>query len=229
MKLLLVEDEERVARMLARGLGEEGHQVDVVGTGLSARDQGLAVPYDAVVLDWSLPDLDGVSVLREWRARGLRTPVLLLTARGSTGEKVIGLRAGADDYLVKPFAFDELLARLEALHRRGGATDAFVLGPATLDARRRALVLGAKAEPLTAREFALFSELASHAGEVLSRSKLVQTVWGADFDGNTNVVDVYVGYLRTKIDRLGVAGLEIQAVRGVGYRLAVPPPPGPRA
>jgi two-component system, OmpR family, response regulator len=222
MKLLLVEDEERVARMLARGLGEEGHQVDVVGTGLQARDQGLAVPYDVVLLDWSLPDLDGVSVLREWRSRGLRTPVLLLTARGSTGEKVTGLRAGADDYLVKPFAFDELLARVEALHRRGGASDAFVLGAATLDARRRALVLGAKAEPLTAREFALLSELASHAGEVLSRSKLVQTVWGPTFDGNTNVVDVYVGYLRTKIDRLAVAGLEIQAVRGVGYRLVVP-------
>jgi two-component system, OmpR family, response regulator len=222
MKLLLVEDEERVARMLARGLGEEGHQVDVVGTGLQARDQGLAVPYDVVLLDWSLPDLDGVSVLREWRSRGLRTPVLLLTARGSTGEKVTGLRAGADDYLVKPFAFDELLARVEALHRRGGASDAFVLGAATLDARRRALVLGAKAEPLTAREFALLSELASHAGEVLSRSKLVQTVWGPTFDGNTNVVDVYVGYLRTKMDRLAVAGLEIQAVRGVGYRLVVP-------
>jgi two-component system, OmpR family, response regulator len=222
MKLLLVEDEERVARMLARGLGEEGHQVDVVGTGLQARDQALAVPYDVVLLDWSLPDLDGVSVLREWRSRGLRTPVLLLTARGSTGEKVTGLRAGADDYLVKPFAFDELLARVEALHRRGGASDAFVLGAATLDARRRAIVLGAKAEPLTAREFALLSELASHAGEVLSRSKLVMTVWGPDFDGNTNVVDVYVGYLRTKMDRLAVAGLEIQAVRGVGYRLVVP-------
>jgi two-component system, OmpR family, response regulator len=123
---------------------------------------------------------------------------------------------------VKPFAFDELLARVEALHRRGGASDAFVLGAATLDARRRAIVLGAKAEPLTAREFALLSELASHAGEVLSRSKLVQTVWGPDFDGNTNVVDVYVGYLRTKMDRLAVAGLEIQAVRGVGYRLVVP-------
>jgi two-component system, OmpR family, response regulator len=226
MKLLLVEDEERVARMLARGLGEEGHQVDVVGTGLQARDQALAVPYDVVLLDWSLPDLDGVSVLREWRSRGLRTPVLLLTARGSTGEKVTGLRAGADDYLVKPFAFDELLARVEALHRRGGASDAFVLGAATLDARRRAIVLGAKAEPLTAREFALLSELASHAGEVLSRSKLVQTVWGPDFDGNTNVVDVYVGYLRTKLDRLGVVGLEIQAVRGVGYRLVVPSPAG---
>lgn len=222
MRLLLVEDEERVARMLARGLSEEGHVVDVCSSGLQARDQGLAVGYDVVLLDWSLPDLDGVSVLRDWRARGLRTPVLLLTARGSTGEKVTGLRAGADDYLVKPFAFDELLARVEALHRRGGGNDVAQLGPVTLDARRRAITLGAAAESLTAREYALLAELASHQGEVLSRSKLIQTVWGAGFDGNANVVDVYVGYVRTKLERLGAAGVRIEAVRGVGYRLVVP-------
>jgi two-component system, OmpR family, response regulator len=223
MRLLLVEDEERVARILARGLSEEGHQVDVCASGLQARDQGLSVPYDVVLLDWSLPDLDGLSVLRAWRARGVRTPVLLLTARGSTGEKVTGLRAGADDYLVKPFAFDELLARLEALHRRGGAGhDATRLGPATLDARRRALVLGPASESLTAREFALLSELASHSGDVLSRSRLIHAVWGHDFDGNANVVDVYVGYLRTKLERLGTPGVRIESVRGVGYRLVVP-------
>jgi DNA-binding response OmpR family regulator len=222
MKLLLVEDEARVARTLARGLGEEGHQVDVCATGQSALEQGQAIDYDVVLLDWSLPDLDGVSVLRAWRETGLRTPVLLLTARGSTGEKVTGLRAGADDYLVKPFAFDELLARLEALHRRNGAEEPALLGLARLDPRRRALVRGGLAEPLTPREYALLAELSSRRGDVLSRSRLLDAVWGSDFQGNQNVVDVYVGYLRAKLERIGAAGVELQAVRGVGYRLVVP-------
>jgi len=220
MRLLLVEDEERVAAMLSRGLGEEGHAVDHVATGLAAREQGLTTSYDVILLDWALPDLDGVSVLREWRQRGLRTPVLLLTARGATGEKVTGLRAGADDYLVKPFAFDELLARLEALHRRGGG-DTQRLGDLFLDARRRVLMKEDRSEPLTAREYGLLSELAARAGQAVSRAELIQAVWGAGFDGNPNVVDVYVGYLRTKLDRLG-AEVRIESVRGVGYRLALP-------
>ncbi|MGC4000508.1 MAG: response regulator transcription factor [Anaeromyxobacter sp.] len=222
MKLLLVEDEERVAQVLSRGLTEEGHQVDAVGLGLSARDQALSIAYDVILLDWALPDMDGVSVLREWRQRGLRTPVLLLTARGATGEKVTGLRAGADDYLVKPFDFDELLARIEALHRRGSGHGAATLGPIALDPRRRALVKGAVSEALTAREYGLLSELASHAGEVLSRSKLIQAVWGTGFEGNPNVVDVYVGYVRTKLERIGAGEVRIESVRGVGYRLVVP-------
>jgi DNA-binding response OmpR family regulator len=222
MKLLLVEDEVRVARTLARGLGEEGHQVDLCATGQAALEQGQAIDYDVVLLDWSLPDLDGVSVLRAWREAGLRTPVLLLTARGSTGEKVTGLRAGADDYLVKPFAFEELLARLEALHRRNGAEEPAALGPARLDPRRRALVRGGLSETLTPREYSLLAELSSHRGDVLSRSRLLETVWGTDFLGNQNVVDVYVGYLRAKLERIGATGVELQAVRGVGYRLVVP-------
>jgi DNA-binding response OmpR family regulator len=226
MKLLLVEDEVRFSEMLVRGLSEEGHQVDSLASGLAAREQALSVPYDVILLDWSLPDLDGVSVLREWRRRGLRTPVLLLTARGSTGEKVTGLRAGADDYLVKPFDFDELIARVEALHRRGGASDATSIGEATLDPRRRALLLGAKAEPLTAREYALLADLAAHAGEVRSRTRLIHAVWGQDFEGHANVVDVYVGYLRTKLERLAVPGVQIETVRGVGYRLLVGPASG---
>jgi DNA-binding response OmpR family regulator len=222
MKLLLVEDEDRVATVLSRGLGEEGYQVDRVATGVAARDQALTIAYDVILLDWALPDLDGVSVLREWRSRGLRTPVLLLTARGATGEKVTGLRAGADDYLVKPFAFDELLARIEALHRRGGGHDATALGSAILDPRRRALVRGAISESLTAREFGLLTELVSHAGEVLSRSRLIQAVWGTGFEGNPNVVDVYVGYVRTKLERVGAVDVRIESVRGVGYRLVLP-------
>jgi DNA-binding response OmpR family regulator len=127
---------------------------------------------------------------------------------------------------VKPFDFDELLARIEALHRRGGATDVSALGQVTLDARRRALVTGAHSETLTAREYGLVAELARHAGEVLSRTRLIETVWGQEFEGNSNVVDVYVGYLRTKLERLGATGVRIESVRGVGYRLVVPPAGG---
>ncbi len=226
MKLLLVEDEARMTRMLTRGLGEEGHRVDACPTGSAARVQALDVAYDVILLDWSLPDVDGVTVLRDWRARGLRTPVLVLTARGSTGEKVTALRAGADDYVVKPFDFAELLARIEALHRRGGAGDAARLGPLALDPRRRALVVGARTEPLTPREYELLSELAAHQGEVISRTRLLDAVWGTGFAGNANVVDVYVGYLRAKLERLAPGEVHIEAVRGIGYRLVVRAPEG---
>lgn len=220
VKLLLVEDEAQMARLLQRGLSEEGHQVDVCARGEDALTQAANVSYDAIVLDWSLPDLDGVSVLRQWRESGLSTPVLMLTARGSTGEKVTGLRAGADDYLVKPFDFEELLARLEALARRGAGTNASAqLGSVSLDAKRRCLARSGTEVTLTAREFALANELWSHAGDVLSRSRLLSSVWGTDFDGLPNVVDVYVGYLRAKLTELGAEDIEIAAVRGIGYRL----------
>lgn len=220
MKLLLCEDEEKMARLLRRGLGEEGHQVDVCCTGAEALEQALVIAYDVMLLDWMLPDIDGVALLRAWRQRGLRTPVLMLTARGTTGEKVIGLRAGADDYLVKPFDFEELLARLEALHRRGGAHEPVAkVGSLVLDARRRVLRRGEQEKPLTAREFALLSELAGHGGEVLARSRLLHTIWGADFDGPPNIVDVYIGYLRAKFEQLGATDVTIRAVRGIGYRL----------
>jgi two-component system OmpR family response regulator len=211
-----------VTRALSRGLAEEGHQVDVCATGGEARTQAVDIAYDVILLDWSLPDVDGVTVLRDWRSRGLRTPVLLLTARGSTGEKVTGLRSGADDYLVKPFEFQELLARIEALSRRSGAEAPARIGPLKLDPRRRALLRDERSETLTPREYALLSELASHRGEVLSRTRLLEAVWGTDFGGNANVVDVYVGYVRGKIERLGADGVRIEAVRGVGYRLVAP-------
>jgi DNA-binding response OmpR family regulator len=219
VKLLLVEDEAPMARLLQRGLSEEGHQIDVCARGEAALRQAAEIAYDVVLLDWSLPDMDGVSVLRQWREQGLTTPVLMLTARGSTGEKVTGLRAGADDYLVKPFDFDELLARLEALARRGtGAQANPSLGGVTLDVRKRLLVRGDRSAELTAREFALASELWSHAGDVLSRSRLLSAVWGSDFDGLPNVVDVYVGYLRDKLEQIGATRVEIAAIRGIGYR-----------
>jgi DNA-binding response OmpR family regulator len=211
-----------MTRVLSRGLAEEGHQVDVCATGAEARTQALDIAYDVILLDWSLPDMDGVTVLRDWRSRGLRTPVLLLTARGSTGEKVTGLRSGADDYLVKPFEFQELLARIEALSRRAGADQGATFGGITLDPRRRVLVRDDRSEPLTPREYALLSELATHRGEVLSRSRILEAVWGTGFAGNANVVDVYVGYVRAKIERLGPEGVRIESVRGVGYRLVAP-------
>lgn len=224
MRLLLVEDEEKLGRLLARGLGEEGHSVDRCKDGEEAAEQGLALPYDVIVLDWSLPGRDGVEILRHWRERGLRTPVLMLTARGTVAEKVTTLRAGADDHLVKPFAFEELLARIEALHRRGGAgTGLIALGTARLDPRQRAVAVGEKSEPLTAREFSLLEELASRKGEVLTRTHLLSKVWGLDFDGAPNVVDVYVGYLRNKLRTAGAERVRIESVRGVGYRLVEDP------
>jgi len=222
VKLLLIEDEEKMARLLQRGLTEAGHRVDVCGRGEDALEQALNIAYDVVLLDWNLPDLDGLAVLRRWRERGLRTPVVMLTARGTVGEKVMGLRAGADDYLVKPFAFEELLARLEALHRRDDAQGlASKVGPLVLDARRRVIRHGEHEQVLTGREFTLFSELASHAGEVLARSTLLGHVWGESFDGPPNIVDVYVGYLRGKLKKLQVEAVSIQVVRGVGFRLVV--------
>lgn len=215
-----------MARMLQRGLAEEGHQVDVCASGEAALQQALDVPYDAVVLDWGLPDMDGVSVLRAWRARGLSAPVMLLTARGSTGEKVTGLRAGADDYLVKPFDFDELLARLEVMQRRSGSGEQVVsqqLGDLTLDVRRRVLRRGEQEVSLTGREFALLTELQALGGDSATRSRLLLKVWGGDFEGTGNVVDVYVGYLRAKLERLGTTRVKVEAVRGVGYRLVVAP------
>jgi DNA-binding response OmpR family regulator len=222
VKILIVEDEESIGRAIVRGLVEEGHQADLVTRGETAKAQAEDIGYDAIVLDWALPDLDGLSVLRAWRERGLTVPVLMLTARGTTKERVAGLRTGADDYLVKPFDFAELLARLEALHRRtSGQLESAKLGSVELDGRRRTLKRARDEATLTPREFALAKELFSHAGEVLSRTHLLTSVWGTDFEGDANVLDVYVGYLRKKLERVGADDVVLKAVRGVGFRLAV--------
>jgi DNA-binding response OmpR family regulator len=224
MKLLVIEDEPRMGELLVRGLGEEGHRVDLCTTAAEARRRVELVEYEVIVLDWGLPDGDGVNLLQGWRAAGLATPVLMLTARGSSGEKVLGLRTGADDYLVKPFDFDELVARLEALHRRhqGGALDAVQLGDLQFFRRSRLLTRGAVQVELTAREYQLLSALLEHLGDAVTRAELLARVWGPDFDGEPNVLEVYIGYLRSKIEQLATEQVRISTVRGVGYRLHTP-------
>jgi two-component system, OmpR family, response regulator len=225
MRVLVVEDEPRMARLIRQGLAEEGHQVDLCGGAVQAVEQAQQVAYDVVVLDWGLPDGDGVSVVRELRQRGCTSPVLMLTARGSTGEKVTGLRAGADDYLVKPFDFDELLARLDVLCRRVAAAPLEAqVGDLTVVSRRRVLVRGEVEVALTGREFSLFEALSREAGDAVSRTRLLSQVWGSEFEGTGNVLDVYVGYLRTKLGRLGSRRVTLESVRGIGYRLQVGPP-----
>lgn len=222
MRILLVEDEVRLARALVRGLREEGHQVDLCDTAEQADLQLKELAYDVVVLDWMLPDQDGLSLLRAWRGRGEGTPVLMLTARGSVEERVTGLRAGADDYLPKPFDFEELTARLEALHRRGSdAASSRRAGDVTLDVRTRSLAREGRVVELTAREYALCERFFAHPGEVQTRTELLQSVWGSTFAGEPNVVDVYVGYLRRKLEAVGDHRVAIRAVRGVGFRLVV--------
>ncbi|MBZ5712092.1 response regulator transcription factor [Nannocystis pusilla] len=220
MRLLVVEDDERLLQLLQRGLGEEGHLVDACTTSSDALGQAQTIAYDVVLLDWMLPDGDGLSLLRAWRSRGVDTPVLMLTARGTVGERVLGLRTGADDYLVKPFDFSELLARIEVLaRRRGGEVIQLRAGDVSLDTRQRALVRGDREVALTAREFALCALLFRRVGEVLTRSELLAAVWGPNFDGEPNVLDVYVGYLRQKLAQLGDDVPTIRAQRGVGFRL----------
>jgi two-component system OmpR family response regulator len=221
MRLLVVEDEEKLAQLLARGLREEGHAVDVSGRGEDALWMARAVPYDAIVLDVMLPGLDGLATCRTLRAEELWTPVLLLTARDSVESRVEGLDAGADDYLVKPFSFEELLARLRALTRRVPVERPAVLTAAGIrldPAARKAWSDEVELE-LSAKEFALLEAFVRRPGQVLSRVQLLEAAWDSAFESRSNVVDVYVRYLREKIDRpFGRASLE--TVRGQGYRLA---------
>ena len=221
MRLLVVEDEERLANLLARGLREEGHAVDVSGRGEDALWMARAVSYDAIVLYVMLPGLDGLATCRTLRAEELWTPVLLLTARDSIESRVEGLDAGADDYLVKPFSFEELLARLRALTRRMPVERPAVLTAAgiRLDPAARKAWRGAVEIELSSKEFALLEAFVRRPGQVLSRVQLLEAAWDAAFESRSNVVDVYVRYLREKVDRpFGYASIE--TVRGQGYRLA---------
>ncbi len=220
MKVLLVEDEEQVARVVSRFLRERGHEVEWASSGGAAVERGRGGGFDVAILDWMMPDLEGIAVLRLWRSAGLRFPVLMLTGRDETQAKVEGLRAGADDYLTKPFEFEELLARLEALYRRAAPDVPFTAGPATVDPHRRTVSVGERSQKLTDREMGLLVELARSLGSPVSRAALLATVWRGE-PVNPNVVDVYVGYLRGKLADLGTPGLAIEAVRKVGFKLEV--------
>jgi len=223
MRILLVEDELKMARAVRRGLEEEGYAVDAVSDGEDALHRALHEDYDAIVLDVMLPGRDGFAVCRELRTKGRWAPVVMLTARDGVEDRIRGLDAGADDYLVKPFSFGELLARLRALVRRGVTerpttmrTDDVVLDPATHTVTR-------DGEPieLTAREFALLEFLMRRSGEVVGRSRILEHVWDVNYEGFSNVVDVYVGYVRKKLE-VPFDRPFIRTVRGVGYGVGLP-------
>ena len=220
MQVLVVEDERRLADLIARGLREAGHTVDVRHTGSDALLAATTGGYDSVVLDWMLPGLDGLTVCRRLRERGNRVPVLILTARGQVPDRVAGLDAGADDYLPKPFSFDELLARLRALHRR--TTDAAAAelraGDLVLDpARRRVFRADAEIE-LPAREFDILHLFMARAGQCLTRYQILDEVWDGETDLRSNVIDVYIASLRVKVDK-PFGRHAIETLRGAGYRL----------
>lgn len=215
-----MEDEPKLGQLLVRGLGEEGHPADLAATGEDALWMARAAPYDVIVLDVMLPGIDGFAACRELRTQGVWTPVLMLTARDAIEDRIEGLDTGADDYLVKPFAFTELLARLRALARRAPAERPTELraGDLRLDPATHRAWRGETELDLTAKEFVLFEVFMRRAGETLSRVQLLDAAWDIAFESHSNVVDVYVRYLREKIDRpFGRHSLE--TVRGVGYRL----------
>jgi len=220
VRVLVVEDALKVSGILKRGLEEEGFAVDVVASGEDAVWIGKENDYDAVVLDVMLPDVDGFEVCRRLRREGRWFPVLMLTARDAVEDRVRGLDVGADDYLTKPFAFPELVARVRALMRRGAHPRPSILGVGdlTLDPATREVRRGDRGIALTVKEFALLEYFMRHPDEVLSRTRLVEHVWDFAFDGDPHVVNVYVGYLRDKIDRPFGRG-SLQTVRGAGYRL----------
>ncbi len=221
MRILVVEDEARLARLIAGVLGEEDYVVETVGDGRTALARALAEPFDLLIVDWMLPDLDGIDVIRRLRGAEVNVPVLMLTARDQIEDRVEGLDAGADDYLPKPFALPELLARVRALTRRprGEAGDGGTeirAGDITLDPVRHVVRRGDERIDLTAKEFALLAALMQRPGQVFSRSVLLDTVWGVPGEVSTSVVELYVSYLRRKLDRQGEPS-RIRTVRGVGY------------
>jgi len=222
MRLLVVEDEKKVAGFISKGLEEEGYVVDIAFNGEEGLSLALQREYQVIVLDINLPGLDGLSVLKRLREKKVTTPVLLLTVRATIEDKVLGLDQGADDYLAKPFAFQELVARIRALARRSADTEPTELRIAdlVLDRITRTAQRGQEQIELTAREYALLAYFMRNQGRVLSRTRIAENVWGYDFDTETNVIDVYVNYLRNKIDADREEKL-IHTVRGIGYVMKV--------
>jgi DNA-binding response OmpR family regulator len=223
MRVLVVEDSRRLAGIIRRGLLEEGYAVDNAYDGEEAQYMAETTPFDLIILDIMLPKKDGLAVCRDLRGKGVNTPILMLTAKDTVEDRVTGLDTGADDYLVKPFAFSELLARLRALLRREvlPRTQKFQVGELTLDPQSREVWRDDDHLELTAKEFAILEYFMRRPNAVVTRTMLGESVWDYEFDGLSNIIDVYVRRLRKKIDREGRPSL-IQTVRGAGYRLRVP-------
>jgi two-component system, OmpR family, response regulator len=222
MKILVVEDEKVLGKALHRGITDAGHECHWLTSGREGLQAIRSLPFDAIVLDLLLPDLHGLEVLRDARAAGVRTPVLILTALGSVEDRVSGLEEGADDYLTKPFAFPELLARLQALARRSSPRPQTTLavGPLQLDLTNRRATRGEQEVDVSPTEFSLLSFLMRNAGEVVTRKMLNEHLWGEDWGGMTNAIEVHINRLRRKIDR-GHERPLIHTVRGQGYVLRV--------
>ncbi len=221
MRVLVVEDEPTIAAQLAEALGTAGYVVDLAENGVDGHFQGSDEnqPFDAVVLDLGLPRMDGLTVLKKWRAAGRGMPVLILTARDNWHEKVAGIDAGADDYLTKPFHMEELLARVRALIRRAGghASAELVCGEVVLDTRYSRVTVGGQTLTLTSHEYRVLDYLMHHPGQIVSRSDLIEHIYAQDFDRDSNTVEVFIARLRKKLPE-GV----IETVRGLGYRLVAP-------
>jgi DNA-binding response OmpR family regulator len=216
VRVLVLEDDQKLARFLARVLAEEGVTADLCATGVDAITQAQACSYDLVVLDWMVPESDGLTVCRELRRGGCTASIMMLTARGETRERVLGLEAGADDYLVKPFEVDEFVARVRALFRRATGFTAVRCGDLEIDRVARLAKVAGAPMSLTNREYALLMHLVHRADRIVKRSDLLSQVWGMSFDPGSNIVEVHVSRLR---DKLGDRAWMIEAVRGVGYRL----------
>ncbi|MEO8391377.1 MAG: response regulator transcription factor [Chloroflexota bacterium] len=221
MRILVVEDEKRMAALIRQGLEEDGYAVDVVGSGAEVFDWVENAPYDIVLLDIMLPGVDGLTVCRRLRAKGYTMPVLILTARDTLSDKVAGLDSGADDYLVKPFAIQELTARLRALARREAPskTAEWVVGDLALDPATKRARRGDRLIELTAKEYSLLETLMRHPNQVLTRAQIIEHVWDIDFDAESKLIEVYIHALRQKIDE-GCDEKLIQTVRGLGYRIS---------
>lgn len=220
MNVLVVEDDPVIGKSLSKGLTEAGHRCVWVKTGQNGLEQGLSQRFDAIVLDLLLPGIPGLDVLRQIRTSGVRTPVILLTALGAVDDRVNGLKSGADDYLAKPFAFPELLARLEAVCRRTADRPApiLIVGDLRLDLPRRRLQQGQTEIDLTPTEFSILELLMRHAGQVVTRKMLCEHLWDTDWEGTTNIIEVHINRVRKKLDKEGTPSL-IQTVRGRGYAL----------
>ncbi len=222
MRILVIEDEKRIAELVARGLEGAGYEADSASDGATGLEKMRATDYDLIILDLMLPDMDGLQVLEKIRNRAASPPVLILSALGAVDDRVKGLEKGADDYLAKPFAFSELLARVRSLLRRGQPTpERLQVGDLVLDCIRRKVTRGGETIELAPKEFSILEHLMRNQGQPLSRTMIVEHVWETDYDGLTNIVDVYIRHLRGKVDDRWPQKL-IHTVRGIGYMVQTP-------